>query len=138
MMRAKAPDPPLHVPMRKQDRPFWESIVRARDYNSWNAIDLSHAANLAKCQSDIFALYAEIEVEGNTLKNDRGTVVINPKHNLLEVLSRRSVALSRLLHVHAEATVGESRHQKPRAKKQQETNQIIEEKDNNLIPGAVH
>ena len=137
-MRAKAPDPPLHIPMRDQDWPFWESIVRARDYNSWNAIDLSHAANLSKCLADIFTLHSEVADEGNLIKNDRGTMVVNPKHNLLEVLSRRSVALSRLLHVHAEATVGESRHQKPRAKKQKESIEIREEKDNNLIPGAVH
>jgi len=65
--------------------------------------------------ADIERIQAEIDVEGDTLTNDRGTVVMNPKHSLLETLSRRSIALCRALQVHAHAIQGDSRDQKKRA-----------------------
>ncbi len=115
---AQAPtaiDPPAHITLRDGDRPFWDAVVSARASLSWNASDLEHAANLARCKADIEALQREITEQGNIIENDRGTQVINPRHSLLEILSRRSVALSRMLHVHAEATQGESREQAKRA-----------------------
>lgn len=102
-------DPPEHVKLRAGDRPFWDSIVSARARETWNNADLENCANLARCKADIERLQDEIASEGDIIVNDRGTQIINPKHTLLETLSRRAVALSRMLHVHAEATVGESR-----------------------------
>lgn len=136
----KMPEPPPHVNMRDGDRPFWQSVVRARDFTSWTEHDLEIAASLARCKADIERLQGEIDIEGDTLKNDRGTMVVNPKHTLLETLSRRAVALSRMLHVHAEATVGESRHQKKRSQKQQTAltdKRGTLDDDDGLIPGLV-
>lgn len=115
---AQAPDaidPPAHITLREGDLPFWHAVVRARPAASWNVSDLEHAANLARCKADIETLQREITEQGNILENDRGTQIINPRHNLLEVLSRRAVALSRMLHVHAEATCGKSEQQAKRA-----------------------
>jgi len=140
MMRTKAPDPPAHITLRPGDLPFWKSVVRARDYASWTDIDLAHAANLSRCLADIEQLQREITTEGDTLTNAKGTQVVNPKHALLETLSRRSVALSRMLHVHAEATVGESRHQKKRSQKQMEIEgdrRDVGGDDDGLIPGLI-
>jgi hypothetical protein len=53
-------------------------------------------------------------------------------------MSRRSVALSRLLHVHAEATSGESRHQVSRSEKQREMQAIKEDVASDLIARPVH
>ena len=108
-------DPPAHVVLREGDRPFWDSVVSARARDTWNDADLEMAGNLARCKADIERLQQEITAEGDVLKNDRGTQIMNPKHTLLETLSRRAVALSRMLHVHAEATQGESRQQPGRA-----------------------
>lgn len=104
--------PPEHVQLRDIDMPFWYALVRARVKDSWNTVDLQHAANLARCQADIERIQQEILEEGDTLTNDRGTVVLNPKHSLLETLSRRSIALSKHIQVHAVATVGESDKQR--------------------------
>ena len=104
--------PPGHVQLRDIDMPFWYALVRARVKDSWNTVDLQHAANLARCQADIERIQQEILEEGDTLTNDRGTVVLNPKHSLLETLSRRSIALSKHIQVHAVATVGESDKQR--------------------------
>lgn len=104
--------PPEHVQLRDIDMPFWYALVRARVKDSWNTVDLQHAANLARCQADIERIQQEILEEGDTRTNDRGTVVLNPKHSLLETLSRRSIALSKHIQVHAVATVGESDKQR--------------------------
>ena len=87
--------PPEHVQLRDIDMPFWYALVRARVKESWNTVDLQHAANLARCQADIERIQQEILEEGDTLTNDRGTVVLNPKHSLLETLSRRSLPVWR-------------------------------------------
>ncbi len=113
-------DPPSHVSLRDGDRPFWDAIVSARASTTWNTADLEQAANLARCKADIERLQKELTEQGDIIENDRGTQVINPRHTLLEVLSRRSVALSRMLHVHAEATVGRSEQQAKRAAPEQD------------------
>lgn len=104
-------EPPAHVRLRDGDRPFWDSIVSARARDRWDMADLEIAANLARCKADIERLQAEIDQEGDTIINARGTPIMNPKHSLLETLSRRAVALSRMLHVHAEAKQGPSKNQ---------------------------
>ncbi len=73
--------------------------MQARAATTWNNADLALAANLARTQADISRLSLELENEGDILENARGTPVVNPKHNLLETLTRRAVALSRALHV---------------------------------------
>ena len=123
MAAAKMPEPPSHIHLPDEAMPTWCAIVRARDYTSWTAVDLEHAANLACCLADLERLRHEVRREGDIIINARGTPIMNPKHTLIETLSRRSVALSRMLHVHAEATVGESRHQKQRS----QTNRAIHE-----------
>ena len=131
---------PPHVYLREQDWPFWKSIIEARAADSWNAVDLENAANLARCKSDIDRLQKEIDREGDTITNQRGTEVVNPKHALLETLSRRAVALSRMLHVHAEATQGRARDTGQRTKAERETKDKAKaaKDDDGLIAPPVH
>jgi hypothetical protein len=114
LMSTPAPKVPEHIHLTDEALIVWEAIVDARAYMTWTRIDLEHAANLASCLADIERLRREIREEGDIIENQKGTPIINPRHSLLEILSRRAVALSRLLHVHAEATVGESREQRKR------------------------
>jgi len=141
-MQAAAAGPikaPKFVHLRTGDKPFWDSIVRARTRESWTDNDLVLAGNLARCLADVERLQKEIDTEGDILTNDRGTPVINPRHNLLETLSRRSVALSRTLQVHAHATQGDSRDQGKKATKQRQAEKVIKEQDDDdLIPRAMH
>lgn len=125
-------DPPAHVSLRDGDRPFWDSIVCARARGAWEIVDLENAANLARCKADIERLQTEIDAEGDIVRNDKGTQIINPKHTLLETLSRRAVALSRMLHVHAEATEGESRDAGKKLKTEKAAKQAVT--DDGLIP----
>lgn len=97
-------EPPKHVALREGDRAFWNAIVGARARDTWNDSDLTTAANLARTQADIELIQAKLDAEGYVVEGK-----INPKAKLVETLSRRAVALSRVLHVHAEATQGRSR-----------------------------
>lgn len=129
-------EPPAHITLRDQDWPFWYGIVSTRAANSWNNCDLAKAANLARCQADIERLIAEVQSEGDIITNERGTPIVNPKHNLIETMSRREVALSRAIHVHAEATVGRSRDSGNRSKSQGKYREEIDKlSSDGLIPG---
>lgn len=108
--------PPEHVRLRDGDLPFWKGIIAGRPKSDWDIADLEMAANLARCKADIERLQTEIDQEGDVVLNLKGTQIVNPKHTLLETLTRRAVALSRMLHVHPEAKVGESRESAKRKK----------------------
>lgn len=131
--------PPAHIKLREGDLPFWEAIILARAADTWNTADLTHAANLARCQADIVRLQGDIETEGDTIVSARGLPVVNPKHTLVETLSRRAVSLSRALHTHAEATQGRSRDagnkQALEAGQRAAVGAMRESEGHSLIPG---
>lgn len=102
-------EPPATVKLREADRALWDAIMLVRAREEWSEIDLHHAANLTRCLADIERISDEISVRGDVYTNDRGTALVNPRHALLEVLSRRAVALTRLLHLHALVLNGEPR-----------------------------
>lgn len=114
---------------------FWRSITKARAADRWNDSDLEVAAELARTKANIERLNAELEAEGDVIVNGRGTPIVNPKHNLLETLTRRMVALSRVLQVHAEATQGKSRDQVKANQAQAEAEKAVQNVDSELIPG---
>jgi hypothetical protein len=99
-------EPPANVKLREGDRPYWDALTACRAPSEWNSTDLQHAANLARCQHDIERISHEVQHEGDVIMNAKGTLVVNPLHALLETLSRRSVALTRLLHLHAQERNG--------------------------------
>ena len=92
------------------------AIVRARVATDWAEADLVHVANLARCMADIERTQRLLYKEGDTLTNGKGTVVANPRHALLETLSRRAMAMTRLLQIHAAASGVDTRGQAERKK----------------------
>jgi len=96
--------PPDHVCLRDGDLPYWQNIMLARARDTWTQIDLTTAANLARTQADIERLQKDLDAQGY-MQADK----VNPLAKLVDTLSRRALSLARALHVHAEATVGESR-----------------------------
>lgn len=126
---------PDYVYMPESAMKFWKSITKARAADRWTDADLEVAAELARTKSSIERLNIEIESEGDVVTNERGTPIVNPKHSLLETLTRRMVALSRMLQVHAEATQGKSRDQVKANKAQSEASKKADKVDDDLIPG---
>lgn len=96
-------EPPACVSIRCGDRPFWERIVTSKARDNWTGVDLVSAAQLARAQADIEALQKQIDTEGYIVDGK-----INPAAQMLETLSKRAVSLTRVLQIHALATVGRS------------------------------
>lgn len=119
-------DPPKHVALRKGDRPFWDAIVTSRARDTWTAIDLCTAANLARTQADIELMQKVIDQNGYIMEDGK----LNPASNLVETLTKRVVSLARALHVHAVATVGESKD----GRKALANERNAAQEDDDLIP----
>lgn len=99
--------PPETSNLTENDMIYWKAIIEAR--HQWSNIDLFHAANLARTLRMIDDESAELESEGSVIWGGKNgtTKVMNPRHTVLEQLSRRAAALSQKLQVHAQATMGE-------------------------------
>lgn len=119
-------EPPAHITLRQIDKPFWNAIMQARARDTWTDVDLATAANLARTQADIERLHADLAAAGYLLGDKP-----HPLAAIVETLSRRAVALKRVLHVHAEATVGKS---EDAAKVLELERQAREQDDDDLIP----
>jgi hypothetical protein len=99
MVAASLPplEPPEHVALRPQDRPFWAGIMRSRARAEWSETDMIVAAQLARCQADIESESARLDAEGAVIENQRGTPIMNPRHSVLEQLARKELALMRAI-----------------------------------------
>ena len=87
-------EPPAHVTLPDAARPFWAALVRNRARHKWNEADLGNAAILAITQMQVHELIGDMEQAA-----------------LVDKLTRRIMSLSRLLHVHPEATQGRAQDQ---------------------------
>ena len=88
---------PGHVKVRPGDGAFLDGILRSRTRDEWTPPDLVVAMQLARCQADIEKEHAMLEDEGSVIDNFKGTPIVNPRHAVLEQLSRRELALLRAL-----------------------------------------
>ena len=102
-------------------------LARARD--TWTQIDLTTAANLARCQHDVERLQKDLDAQGYIMEDGK----VNPLAKLVDTLSRRALALARALHVHAESTVGEPRDM---AKSLANERKAAQTEDDDLIPSS--
>lgn len=89
-----APVPPAHITLPDEAKPFWDALMRNRPRDRWNDADLGNAAILAVTQAQVHALLPDME-----------------QAVLVDKLTRRVMALSRLLHVHPIATEGRPQNQ---------------------------
>lgn len=129
----KTINPPESCPLEDEDLPFWESIIAAR--HTWTNIDLMHAANLARCMASIENNTRLLRSEGDVLVNARGTQIMNPRFSVLEQLSRRSVALSGKLQIHAQATMGKPETNKKKNSAKQAMVKAFDELDEDDLIG---
>lgn len=131
-------EPPECVKLDEEHIPFWDIITKPR--HEWTDIDLVHAANLARCLYSIEENTRLLKLEGDVVENARGTQVMNPRFSALEQLSRRSVALSQKLQIHALATMGNPRdNRKKNAVKRNAIEAFGVDKDeDDLIARPIH
>jgi hypothetical protein len=110
LQQAAAGWPPMPPTLRASERKFWDSVMIARLPQQWAQVDLLHAANLARCLADIELNRKAMLHEGTLMRSPSGPR-LNPRHALLETLNRRAIALTRVLQLHAVATIGPKNEQ---------------------------
>lgn len=124
---------PTHVTLRPGDEVFWDGVVRARARDEWTETDLVVAAQLARCLHDIENEQAALDVEGTVTKNDKGTLVVNPRVSVLEQFARREMALMRTLRMGGRAA-GAARDEAPARKIERQSRKLREElEDDELL-----
>jgi hypothetical protein len=124
---------PAHVKLRKGDEVFWQGVVRARARDEWTDADLVVAGQLARCQADIEREQQDLDSEGTVVKNDRGTMVLNPRVSVLEQFARREMALMRTLRMGGRVA-GAARDEAPGRKIERQSRQVRAElEDDELL-----
>lgn len=91
------PMPPDHVQLSADAMEDYRAIVRARARDEWTEYDLIVAAQMAMCIAKQREYEAQIVLDGEVIKNDRGTLVANPMVGMLERLAGRQLAYTRIL-----------------------------------------
>ena len=134
MAATPEPVPPPHCVLIPIAVPLWSVLMRTREYSAWTEVDLEHAVNLATTLADLERLRRELLDQPDITVNPRnGLERISPLHQLVDMLTKRAISLSRLLHVHPEATVGNAMHQVPRNRKHRQILKDLETDENSLL-----
>lgn len=106
----KIHNPPCFITLTEYQMNFWGAIMRSKAYDSWTEFDLIQAANLAIEQATIQELNEEISKEGATvIKDGTNTTIPNPKFDAKIKATDLTIRLSRIIHVHSEATGGRAK-----------------------------
>lgn len=125
--------PPAHIKLRDGDQVFWLGVVRARARDEWTETDLVVAGQLARCLHDIEKEQVDLDNEGTVVKNDKGTLVVNPRVSVLEQFARREMALMRTLRMGGRIA-GDARDESGRRKIERQSSKIKSElEDDELL-----
>jgi hypothetical protein len=91
-------EPPKHVTLRPQDRPYWDAIVANKPRDEWLEVQLVAAAQLARTQADLEEWSAQMEREEPVVfVAPNATPRPNPLLVVIEQATRRQLALMRAL-----------------------------------------
>ena len=102
--------PPEFIKLSEFEMNFWRAIMRSKAYETWTEFDLIQAANLAISQATIQELTEDIRKEGVVvIKEGTSTTIPNPKIDAKIKETDLSIRLSRIIHVHSEATGGRAK-----------------------------
>jgi hypothetical protein len=118
--------PPEHVAISPLAMPHYLHIVRARARDEWNDLQLTVAAQLAECFVEQEEERQEMAKEGRVLKNERGTMVANPRVSILEQMARRQMALMRTLQMGGRS-IGDPRQPLNKRKNEATARKLAEE-----------
>lgn len=130
------PMPPAHVQISTDALPDYRAIVRARTREEWSEYDLLVAAQMAECIAKQREFDALIVLEGDVIKNDKGTLVANPRVSMLERLAGRQLAYTRILQMggRVPGTAGDKRKKQAGRQLERGARQAADEvEDNELL-----
>jgi hypothetical protein len=83
--------------LSEREAEFFDMITQSREISTWSPSDLYNAAALAKVRRRIEELNEDLDDQGYTLRNERGTQIANPIFMALTQLMSQMGSLTRLL-----------------------------------------
>lgn len=91
--------PPKQCPLRKEDLPFWNSIITSRSREEWTEVDLVIAAQLARTQADYEAEHTLLYQERPIEYDQHGRSFVNARCRYIDLLAKKQLALMRALRI---------------------------------------
>jgi hypothetical protein len=101
--------PPGHVRMGDEDWPFWHSVIAEFARSEWTDHQLELAAMLSRAMADLEREQWDLRSEGSVAKSEKGTPVVNPRKQVVQMLAGTILSMRRSLALHARAQAGEAR-----------------------------
>jgi uncharacterized iron-regulated membrane protein len=101
--------PPAHVPLAKEDEPFWQSVLAEKPKSEWTAHDLELAAMLARSMRMLQAEDAKLFDEDAVMMSAGGTPMANPRLRIVADLHSRVLKFRQTLGIHNRGKAGEQR-----------------------------
>lgn len=134
----KIHNPPEFIKLTGEEMPFWYAIMRSKAYETWTEFDLIQAANLAISQATIQKLTEEIREEGVVvIKEGTSTTIPNPKIDAKIKETDLSIRLSRIIHVHSEATGGRAKDARGKNKGVRSAREAMTDRSSLLAGGGL-
>lgn len=89
--------PPEDVQMTEVERRIFDKLIMARETATWTDYELHVVASLAQVERRFMELSANVDRDGYTIINDRGTRVGNPEMAMMKDCRMTASMLSRQL-----------------------------------------
>ena len=102
--------PPSHVRLQDCDQPFWRSVLAEFARSEWTDHQLELAGMLARAMADLEREQFDLRAEGSVMSSERGTPVVNPRKQVVQMLAGTILSMRRSLSLHARAQMGEARN----------------------------
>ena len=105
---------PAHVPLEREDLPFWNSVLAEFARSEWTDHQLELAAMLARTMADLEREQRALRDEGAVMMSEKGTPVVNPRKTVIQMHAGTILSFRRSLSLHARAQHGEAEKIGPR------------------------
>jgi hypothetical protein len=101
--------PPLHVPLKGGDLPFWRSVLAEKPKSEWTAHDLELAALLAMAMGRLRDEEVKLSGEDAVVTTAGGNMASNPRLRIVADLHSRVMKYRQTLGIHNRGKNGEQR-----------------------------
>lgn len=131
------PQPPVHMHVRPQERPYFDALMKTKARSEWNPFEISLAVQVARLQYQIDHETALLQEEQSVIR--RGNeAVINSRLSVLELLQRRQLAFARTLKIGGSAAGKDRKTERNRRALEKRAREIHEgladEDEDDLLP----
>lgn len=109
IMQAGELMPPIHVPLKEADIPFWNNVVGEKAKAEWSDHDLEIAALLARSLSRLENEETRLDSEETVLESAGGSPMQNPRLRVISDLHGRVIKYRQTLGIHNRGKNGEKR-----------------------------